>query len=201
MMATGKKVTGAKSTKGKTPTLEALLEAVRYAVDVFQALTAIRVKFDNREREGLITLKKHAVRHAKAVKEGNRPDLTSLHRTIRLAENIAQGLDDRFDAIMRDSFTIFDREVDIVLKTVPNLRVRDGEKIKALQDALRAQLALPERTTHEETIAAYNAMMDYLPSVSTEAKQIVEAEREARRRERRYQIADNILDELEDLDI
>lgn len=200
-MATDKKAKAAKSMKGKTPTLEALLEGVRDAVDVFRALTAIHAKFDNREREGLQTLKRYAIKHATAVKEGNKPDSIALLRTTRLAENLAQSLADRFDGIMNDSFTIFEKEIGLVEKAIPDIRARDWDKIVALQKALRVQLEKPEETSYDDTIEAYNAMMAYLPAVSQEAKQIVELERGIRNHERKLKVADSILDELGDLDI
>lgn len=186
--------------KGKTKTLMAqLLDAVRGAVDPFRALQDIDARFDHDERDGINKLVRFAKRHAQTIIDGSTAEGDAVRRTIRLAENVGNLLDTRFEAIMRDSFVIFDGAMSTVRATAPEILVRDSNKIIALQEALRRELSA-DVSTYDDMVEAYKAMMAYIPSVSAEAEETARRERDRLRREREKGFAKEILDELNDLE-
>jgi len=180
--------------------IEALLQAVRFAVDAFKALQGISARFDDSEKNGMRKLTKYAQMHAQKVVDGGKPDAEGLEKTTRLANNVARILETRFEAILRDSFILFDKGMESVRKNAPEILVRDGDKIVTLQDSLRQALANDD-ASYDDIIDAYKAMMAYMPSVSAEAEAVVEAARTRQRNERRAAIGRAVLDELEGLEI
>lgn len=189
------------SSKGKSKSgIEALLEAVRFAVDAYRALQSISVKFDEREKEGMRKLVYYSKMHAQKIVAGGKPDNEALEKTMRLAGHVAENLEERFEAIMNDSFILFDKGMEAIRKNAPDILVRDGDKIVALQNALRHEINRTD-STYDDTIDAYKAMMGYLPTVSKEAEAVVERERQRQRDERRVAMGQAILEELDGLEI
>lgn len=196
---TQKKSLPRKSAKGVTSIAE-LLRVVREAKDAYQALGSINCKFSEEERKIVVLLVRHAKRHAELVATGGKPEHSSLARTISLANRAAASFDGRFEAIMRDSFLQFDKVMQTVRAAAPQFLIRDTDHIVSLQDGLRKQLA-NNLATYDDTIEAYKAMMDYLPTVSKEAGDQLDAIRAEQRRERNASLAREILAELDDLDV
>jgi hypothetical protein len=176
-----------------------LLDNVREAKDAYMALVAIDAKFDKDEKRLVNILIRYSRQHAQRIVDGGKPQNAELSHTINVAERIAQSFDQRFEAIMRDSFVVFDNGMAAVRKLSPEILVRDADKIIELQGKLRSVLS-DSGETYEEIIEAYKAMMAYLPSVSQEAGKALEVMQEDQRSQRRASIAREVLAELEDLD-
>ena len=179
-------------------TIADLLKAVRHATDPYRALTSIDCRFDKRETMGMKNLVRFAKEHAQKVIDGLKPDHAQLSRTVGLAESVAVKLEDRFDAIMNDSFVVFDKGAAVIRVKAPDILVRDGDKILALQEDLRAKIA--GDYSYDEIVDSYKAMMSYLSSVSKDADAAAKAERTRQSKLRQASQARELLAELDGLD-
>lgn len=179
--------------------IPALLELARILSAVLGALKSINVRFDERETSAVSNIKRFGIKHAKIRAAGGHLDHQQVERTIGLTRRAVEALEVRFDAIMNDSFVIFEKEIRIISQTIPDIRARDFNQILKLQDTLHT--AIRDSEDYDEIIDAYNAMMNYLPSVSEECKSIVEADRERKRTEKRVAISNELIAELEGLDL
>ena len=188
------------STKNRpTSGISALLYETRFALGAFFALESIGTRFDERERSGLRNLRRFGVEHAKKIQAGEKVESAQLNRTIGLARKVGELLETRFYAIMGDSFILLDKGLKELEQVAPEYLVRDAEKIKELRENMLNVLAKID-ATYDETVDAYKAMMTYVPSVSEEAEQIVEIERQRKRAADAVKNADDLLNEFADLD-
>ena len=188
------------STKNRpTSGISALLYETRFALGAFFALESIGTRFDERGRSGLRNLRRFGVEHAKKIQAGEKVESAQLNRTIGLARKVGELLETRFYAIMGDSFILLDKGLKELEQVAPEYLVRDAEKIKALRENMLNVLAKID-ATYDETVDAYKAMMTYVPSVSEEAEQIVEIERQRKRAADAVKNADDLLNEFADLD-
>ena len=200
MKSTTKKEKNARNTAKKGGvSIGDLLSNVREAKDAFLALESIDCHFDLEERRLVNILVKYSRMHAQKIVDGGKPDNAELGRTISVAERAATMFDNRFVAIMNDSFVNFDKGMASVRKLAPEILVRDGNKIATLQEALRQKMS-DGVSSYDDIVEAYKAMMAYLPTVSQEAADALEVAQKEQRQHRQASLAREVLAELEDLD-
>jgi hypothetical protein len=168
------------------------------AKDVFQALDSCGYKFDDKERTQMRNLVVFTVKHAKTIATGGRVDKRQMDRTIALATKVAESLENRFYDLMNGALYYFDKGIKELEATAPEILVRDAEKIKKLDDDFRNILA-DANATYDATVKTYKAFTGYVPSVSAEIADRLEAERQRKRDERQRTDASEIDNEFADL--
>jgi len=181
-----------------TSGIAALKHEALAAKDAFLALRACDCRFDEQESSGMRKLVRFTLKHAEKIAAGQKVDEVDMRRTIGLARRVAESLEIRFEEIMMDSFKVFDKAMEHVRKNSPDLVIKHGDEIVKLQDALRAVLA-NSKSTYNQTVDAYKALMGYIPTVSKEAEVALKAERQRRLEERQRTDALQLKSEFEDL--
>lgn len=160
-----------------TSGIAALKREALAAKDAFLALRACDCRFDEQESSGMRKLVRFTLKHAEKIASGQKVDEVDMRRTIGLAHRVAERLEVRFEAIMQDSFYVFDKAMEPVRRNTPELVIKHGDQIVKLQDALRAVLA-NSKSTYNQTVDAYKALMGFIPTVSKEAEAAFKAERQ-----------------------
>ncbi len=188
------------SRKGKAPThgIAALKHEALAAKDVYFALKACGCTFSESESSGMKKLVRFTLNHAQKIASGQKVDQTDMARTIGLARRVSEVLEVRFEGLMQDSFQIFDKAMKPVRENAPDLLVQHQDRIVELQDVLRKVIA-KDGATYEETVDAYRAMMDYIPTISSEADKALKAAEQLRRSERQRKDATELAEEFEAL--